>query len=110
MIVVREYQDGRGRSPFANWFNGLDATVAAKITMALQRMELGNLANAKSLRGGVFEYRLDTGPGYRIYFGKDGETLILLLGGGTKRRQQTDISRAKELWGEYRQRKEAEEA
>ena len=109
MIEVREYQDQKARSAFASWFNRLDATAAARVAVALQRMSMGNLSNAKSVSGGVFEYRLHTGSGYRIYFGKDGDNLVVLLGGGTKRRQQADITKAQALWGEYRQRKKAEQ-
>ena len=69
------------------------------------RMELGNFSAAKAVSGGLSEIRLDFGPGYRIYFGKDGEKLVLLLGGGTKRRQQDDIAKALALWIEYKRRK-----
>ena len=75
------------------------------VAVALSRMEHGNLSNAKSVGGGVLEYRIDFGPGYRIYFGMDGEELIILLGEGTKKRQQRDIGTAIELWQEYRKRK-----
>lgn len=109
MIEVLEYRDQRRKSPFAGWFNRLNATPAAKVAVAIERMRMGNLSDAKSVGGGVFEYRLHTGPGYRIYFGKDGDTLAVLLGGGTKRRQQADIAEARDLWSEYRQRKKAEE-
>lgn len=109
MIEVLEYQDQKGESPFAGWFKGLEPASAAKVTVAVKRIEMGNLSNAKSLGGGVFEYRLHTGPGYRIYFGQDGGTLMVVLGGGTKRRQQADIAKARDLWSEYRQRKKAEE-
>ena len=102
---VREYVDTRGHSPYARWFERLDARAAAKVTTALFRMERGNLSNAKGVGGGVFECRIDFGPGYRIYFGKDGDTLIVLLGGGTKARQQRDIENARHLWQEYRRRK-----
>jgi len=104
MIVV-EFLDRNGTSIFADWYDDLDSQAAAKITTAITRMELGNLSNVKSIRGGVFEYRLDFGPGYRIYLGKDGNTIIILLGGGTKRRQQKDIEAAKDRWQEYKQRK-----
>lgn len=107
MIEVLEYQDQKGESPFASWFKGLEPTSAAKVTVAVKRIEMGNLSNAKSLGGGVFECRLHTGPGYRIYFGKDGDTLVVLLGGGTKRRQQADIANARDLWSEYQQHKKA---
>ena len=67
---------------------------------ALVRIEQGNLSNAKGVGAGVFECRVDFGPGYRIYFGKDGDTLIILLGGGTKKRQQKDVNAAQTLWRE----------
>ncbi len=104
MIVV-EFLDRNGTSIFADWYDDLDSQAAAKITTAITRMELGNLSNVKSIRGGVFEYRLNFGPGYRIYLGKDGNTIIILLGGGTKRRQHKDIEAAKDRWQEYKQRK-----
>ena len=78
---------------------------AAKVATAPVRMEQGNLSNAKGVAAGVSEYRIDFGPGYRVYFGKDGDTLIILLGGGTKKRQQRDIEAARDLWREYKQRK-----
>jgi len=68
-------------------------------------MEHGNLSNAKAIGGAVFEYRIDYGAGYRIYFGRDGEALVILLAGGTKQRQQRDINKAKALWREYKRRK-----
>lgn len=75
------------------------------MTVALQRVRQGNLSNAKSVSAGVLEYRIDFGPGYRIYFGRDGEQIVVLLGGGTKRRQQRDITMAQERWADYRRRK-----
>lgn len=100
-----EFLDRRGRSPFAEWFDGLDATAAAKVATAIIRMEQGNISNVKSLAGGLFEYRLMFGAGYRIYFGKDGDRLIILLAGGTKRRQARDIETARARWAEYEERK-----
>jgi putative addiction module killer protein len=108
MIEIREYLDTQGRSPYARWFNRLNARAAAKVATALVRMEQGNLSNAKSVGGGVSEYRIDFGPGYRVYFAKDGDALIILLGGGTKKRQQKDIEAAQDLWREYKQRKRQE--
>ena len=102
---VIEYLNRDQTSPYADWFNGLDAQAAAKVTTALTRMEQGNLSNVKSVGGGVFENHLNFGAGYRIYFGKDGDTIIILLGGGTKRRQQKDIDAAKARWQEYKRRK-----
>ena len=108
MFEIREYVDARGSSPFARWFNRLDAHAAAKVATALSRMEQGNLSNAKGVGAGVFEYRIDFGPGYRIYFGRDGDALIVLLGGGTKARQQHDIESAGDLWRAYRRRRRQE--
>ena len=109
MIEVREYIDERGRSPFGRWFDGLDANAATKVRTALARLELGNLSNLKSVGGGTLEHRIHSGPGYRIYLGRDGERLIILLGGGTKRRQRQDIERARALWANYGERKRREE-
>ena len=108
MIEIREYIDTLGRSPFARWFDGLNAHAAAKVATALARMEQGNLSNAKGVGAGVSEYRINFGPGYRVYFGKDGDTLIILLGGGTKKRQQREIEAAQDLWREYKRRKRQE--
>ncbi|MEA2938958.1 MAG: hypothetical protein QOC56_2462 [Alphaproteobacteria bacterium] len=104
-MQILQYLDRDGSNPFAEWFDGLDAHAAAKVTIAIARMEQGNRSNAKSVGGGVLEFRIDFGPGYRIYFGRGGDTLILLLGGGTKRRQQQDIATAQARWSDYRQRK-----
>lgn len=88
MIEIREYINAGGRSPYAKWFDKLNAQAAAKVATALIRMVQGNLSNAKGVGAGVFEYRIDFGPGYRVYFGQDGDQIIILLGGGTKKRQQ----------------------
>ena len=108
MIEIREYIDIQGRSPYARWFNRLNAPAAAKVATALVRMEQGNLSNVKGVGSGVFESRIDFGPGYRVYFGKDGNALIILLGGGTKKRQQQAIETAKDLWRDYKRRKQRE--
>jgi putative addiction module killer protein len=108
MLLIREYVDARGRSPFAEWFDDLDARAAAKVTVALARIEMGNLSNVKGVGGGVLEYRIDWGPGYRVYLGRDGETLVILLAGGTKRRQQRDIAAAQERWADYKRRRKEE--
>jgi len=71
-------------------------------------MEQGNFSNTKGVGTSVSECLIDFGPGYRIYFGRDGNTLVILLGGGTKKRQQKDIERAKILWKEYKRRKRVE--
>jgi len=105
MVEVREYLDRCGRSPYAAWFDHLNREAAAKVAAALARMQQGNLSNAKSVGAGVYEYRIDFGPGYRIYFGKDGDRLVILVGGGTKKRQQEDIHTALVRWQDYKQRK-----
>jgi putative addiction module killer protein len=89
-------------------FHSLDAAAAAKVTTAVRRLELGNFSNVRGVGGGVFECRIDFGPGYRVYFGKDGETLVILLGGGTKKRQDRDIATARERWSDYKKRKSQE--
>ncbi|MET0544914.1 MAG: type II toxin-antitoxin system RelE/ParE family toxin [Caulobacterales bacterium] len=104
-MELEEYVSDDGDSPFGDWFGDLEAGAAARVTIALTRMSLGNLSNVKGVGGGVQEYRIDAGPGYRIYFGRDGDTLIILLAGGTKRRQQKDIESAQERWADYKKRK-----
>jgi putative addiction module killer protein len=101
---VKEYIEN-GRSPFAEWFNSLDAVTAARVYKYIRRLEAGNFGATKSLDKGVFELKLDFGPGYRVYFGRDGKTIIILLGGGSKRRQSTDITTAIERWKRYKQSK-----
>ena len=103
--LVEEYLDKQDRASFSVWFNQLDPHAAAKVAVARYRLELGNFSNVKSVGSGVYEYKMDFGPGYRIYFGQDGKELIILLGGGTKKRQQSDIKIAKERWDEYKKRK-----
>jgi putative addiction module killer protein len=86
----------------------LAAAAAAKVTIALARLEQGNFSKVKGVGSGVFEYKIDFGPGYRIYFGKDGEHIVILIGGGTKQRQQADIGAARECWAAYKRRKRQE--
>jgi putative addiction module killer protein len=105
VIEVREFLDTTGRSRYAAWFDSLNAQAAAKVATAVTRISLGNFSNVESVASGVFEYKLDFGPGYRIYFGKDGETLVILLGGGSKKRQQRDINDAHANWQDYKRRK-----
>lgn len=105
MIEVKEYLREDESSPFADWFEGLNTQAALKVNTYLTRIGNGNLSSVKSVGGGVHECVIDWGPGYRVYLGKDGDKLVILLGGGTKKRQQDDIDRAKELWQEYKKRK-----
>ncbi|MCX6628875.1 MAG: type II toxin-antitoxin system RelE/ParE family toxin [Candidatus Solibacter sp.] len=108
MFELRGYIDGDGNRPFAGWLEELDASAAAKVTIALTRMAQGNFSKVKGVGAGVCEHRIDFGPGYRIYFGKDGELLVILLGGGTKKRQSRDIQAAQECWADYKRRKKQE--
>ena len=105
-VRVQEYLDSRGHSPYAAWFNSLDALAAAKVAAVLYRIELGNFSNVKGVGAGVFERTIDFGPGYRIYFGKAGQELVILLGGSSKRRQSAAIATAQERWQDYRRRAE----
>lgn len=104
MVKLLEYLDEDGDSPYRAWFDSLDAQAAARIAVVQTRLSLGNFSNVKGVGGGVYEVRLDFGPGYRIYFGKDGDTLVILLGGGTKKRQQDDIEDAHDRWRDYKKR------
>ena len=108
MLTVLEFLERDGASPFGNWFVALDAIVAAKITTAVRRLELGNFSNVKGVAAGVFEYRIDFGPGYRLYFGKDGDDVVIFLGGGTKKRQDRDIATAHMRWKDFKKRKSQE--
>ena len=104
IISVEEYVRADDSNPYRTWFDNLDVQAAAKVTTALLRLELGNLSNVKWFDG-IGEYRIDWGPGYRIYLAKDGDALVILLGGGTKKGQQAVINRAKTLLQEYKLRK-----
>jgi putative addiction module killer protein len=100
---LREYIQGDG-SPFQKWFSGLDGAPKARIASYLARMESGNFGDSKQVGGGVQELRLHFGAGYRVYYGRDGDTLIILLGGGSKRKQSAEIEAAKKRWTAYEKR------
>ena len=108
MIESVEYIDANGRNSYARWFNRLNRQASARVAKALARMKDGNFSNTRGVGAGVIECRIDFGPGYRIYFGREGDVLIILLGGGTKQRQQWDIETARQLWREYKRRKRQE--
>jgi putative addiction module killer protein len=105
-IRVVEYIRDDGSNPFQRWFDSLDAEAATKVATARARLELGLTSSIKWL-GGIGEYRIDWGPGYRMYLAQDGKQLIVLFGGGTKQRQQADIAQARALYEEYKARKKA---
>ena len=100
MLEIRYYVAAGGHQPFAEWYAELEA-----VARAIIRLEQGNFSNVKSVGEGVLEYRIDFGPGYRVYFGRDGTALVILLIGGTKKRQQRDIDAAHAYWQDYKQSK-----
>jgi putative addiction module killer protein len=105
MIRIKQYISSDGCSPFEKWFVGLNSVAAAKVTKAIYKLELGNFSTVEGVGSGVFEQKIDFGPGYRVYFGKDGNEIVILLCGGTKKRQSNDIAEAKEYWQDYKSRK-----
>ena len=84
-IDVRYYEDEKGRKPFARFFNRIGGMAAVKVTAAISRLRAGNTADSKSVGKGVSELRINWGPGYRLYYGWDGEKLVILLSGGGKK-------------------------
>ncbi len=107
-IEIRSYAEPSGRLPFQIWFADLNPQAQAKVNVSLTRLARGNRSQVKGVGGGVAELKLDYGPGYRVYFGQDGELLVILLGGGTKKRQDHDIATAKARWTDYKARKARE--
>jgi|SRR5882724_1290343 len=104
-LEIKEYVESEN-SPFADWRASLDSVTRARIEKYIRRLEFGNFGSVKALQEGVFELKMDFGPGYRAYFGRDGKTIIILLGGGSKRRQYADIAAAIERWKRYKQLKD----
>lgn len=104
-MKIVEYLTHDGASPFRNWFDGIASRAAAKVTTALVRLGMGNTSHVKSVGGGIHECKIDYGPGYRVYFGMDGKELVILVGGGTKKRQSSDINDAASHWADYKKRK-----
>ena len=100
-IEVVEWLDDEGRSPYSDWVESLDNRVMAIIETRVMRIEQGLLGDVKSVGGGVMEARIPFGPGYRIYMGRDGRTLVILLGGGDKGSQKKYIKAARERWEVY---------
>jgi putative addiction module killer protein len=105
-LTVVEYVREDGSNPYRSWFDGLDPHAAAKVTTATLWLEMGNTSRVKWI-GAIGEYRIDGGLGYRVYLARDGNALIILFGGGTKRRRPADIRRAEALFAEYKARKAA---
>lgn len=105
MIEIRKYRDVRGRIPFDDWLTAQqDRRAKSRILARLRRVTLGNMGDWKPLGEGVCELRIPEGKGYRVYFARQGDTVMLLLCGGDNRDQARDIARAKAYWREYRER------
>jgi putative addiction module killer protein len=104
-FTVVHYVAPDGHVPFGAWFQSLGHIEAAKVVLAVDRLAAGNFSNVKPVGAGVLEVRIHYGPGYRVYFGRVGERIIVLLGGGTKQRQQRDIDAARQSWRDYRTRR-----
>ena len=101
---VREYIGEDGVNVYEKWFNQLNRMAAVKVATARARLESGNTSNIKWFKG-IGEYKIDWGPGYRIYLFQEGQELIILLGGGTKKTQKADIAKAEKFYEEYKRRK-----
>ncbi len=106
-IEVERYVTREGKSPFRDWFHGFkDDRTRAVVRARLARIRLGSIGDYKSVGDGVFELRIDYGSGYRVYFGREEKTLVILLCGGDKGNQRRDIATAKRLWADYWREKE----
>jgi len=104
-ITIRLYTLANNKSPFEDWVKRLkDRKARAKINVRIARVRLGNFGDHKSVGEGVYELRIDYGPGYRVYYGKLGKTVVLLLCGGDKDGQVDNIKKAKEYWRDYKMR------
>lgn len=104
-IEILEYLTTGGQNPFRDWLEGLrDRQARARIRVRLNRIRLGNFGDCKSVGRGVSELRIPHGPGYRVYFGRQGNTVVILLYGGDKRTQSQDIALAQAYWNDYLRR------
>ena len=105
MIEVFRYQREDGQEPFSDWVNALrDKIAQARIRIRLRQLQAGSFGDCEPVGEGVVELRVHVGPGYRVYCGRHGKAVVLLLCGGDKSSQKTDIKRAKALWAEWKGR------
>jgi putative addiction module killer protein len=105
MITIWHYLTPSGKDLFEEWFDALaDENAQARIAVRINRLAAGNFGDCKPLQEGVWELRIDWGPGYRVYYGMTGKTAVLLLCGGDKRKQNADIARAITCWKDYKER------
>ncbi len=100
-LTILRYETASGDVPFTRWADSLDKSTRLVVAVAVNRMAGGNFGDWKSVGDGVFERRVDYGPGYRLYFGRHGQNVVLLLCGGSKRTQPADIKSAKRYWKEW---------
>lgn len=104
-MLIEHYVTTEGVDVFSDWFDGLrDKTTKVVIERRLMRIENGNLGQVRALRDGVWEIKIDFGPGYRVYYAQSGQTVILLLCGGDKGSQDADIARAAQNWEDFQKR------
>lgn len=109
-IEIRRYRGASGDEPFTAWLSRLrDRQAKARVLVRIDRLETGNFGDAKALGGGVHELRIDWGPGYRVYFGRAGDQVVVLLAAGDKRTQAADVKRALEFWQDCKRRSETDE-
>jgi putative addiction module killer protein len=105
MLEIRHYLTKSGKNLVGKWLDSLkDEKTEARVVARIARLAAGNFGDCKPLSDGVWELRIDWGPGYRIYYAMPGRACVLLLCGGDKRRQSADIRQAVEYWNDYRQR------
>ena len=108
MFEVLDYLSPDGKDPFTQWLGGLaDRQARARVLVRVQRMAAGNFGDCKALQEGVWELRIDHGPGYRVYYAQAGRRLILLLAGGDKRKQGANIATAIEHWNDWQHRRKS---
>ena len=100
-VEIRYFQTISGRCPFRDWFDSLDVRTKVIVDRRLARVRRGLFGDCESVGVGVFELKIDVGPGYRIYYGRDGRSIVILLRAGDKRSQSSDIRIAQALWKEY---------
>ena len=105
MIKIDVYTTADGKRPFQKWFENIDVQARTKVRIAIERLAEGNTSNLKSVGGGVHEIKLTFGAGFRVYLGREGDQLVILLHGGTKKRQSDDIAKAQQLWRDYQAEK-----
>lgn len=105
MLELFRYQRADGREPFTDWLEGIrDKVAQARIRVRLRQIQAGNFGDTAAVGGGVSELRIHVGAGYRVYYGRHGQMVVILLCGGDKRSQSKDIVLAKELWAEWKRR------